>query len=49
MIDYKKLMKKAADASAGLTVVVAFLNAALLVAKIVQTVSEEAAKSEEND
>ena len=46
-VDYKKVMEKAAGASAGLTVAVAFLNVALLVTKLVQTVSEEATKSEE--
>ena len=46
-VDYKKVMEKAAGASAGLTFAVAFLNVALLVTKLVQTVSEEATKSEE--
>ena len=46
-VDYKKVMEKAAGASAGLTVAVAFLNVALLVTKLVQTVSEEATRSEE--
>ena len=40
----QKLMKKASNASAGLAVVVAFLNTALLVYKLVQTVSEEASE-----
>ena len=44
MIDTKKLMEKAAGASTGLAVAVAFLNVALLVTKLVQVVSEEAPK-----
>ena len=50
-IDSKRIMEKAAGASTGLTVVIAFLNVALLVAKIVQTVSETdtLTKTEEND
>ena len=48
-IDSKKIMEKAAGASTGLAVVVGFLNAALLVVKIVQTVSETAPKLEEKD
>ena len=43
-IDTSKIMKKAAGASTGLTVAIAFLNVALLVTKLVQTVSEEAPK-----
>lgn len=46
-INTKKLMEKAAGASTGLTVAVAFLNVALLVVKLVQTVSEEVPKLEE--
>lgn len=48
-IDAKKVMDKAAGASTGLAVAVAFLNVALLVVKIVQTVSEDVVKSEENN
>ena len=44
MIDTKKLMEKAAGASTGLAVAVAFLNVVLLVTKLVQVVSEEAPK-----
>ena len=43
-IDTSKIMKKAAGASTGLTVAIAFLNVALLVTKLVQVVSEEAPK-----
>ena len=43
-IDTKKIMEKAAGASTGLAVAVAFLNVALVVVKLVQTVSEEAPK-----
>ena len=43
-IDTSKVMKKAAGASTGLTVAIAFLNVALLVVKLVQTVSEETPK-----
>ena len=49
MINTKKLMEKAAGASTGLTVVIAFLNVALLVTKLVQTVSEEAPKLEDKE
>ena len=49
MIDAKKLMKKAAGASTGLTVAIAFLNVALLVTKLVQVVSEEAPKLNHED
>ena len=48
-IDANKLMKKAAGASTGLTVAIAFLNVALLVTKIVQTVTEEAPKLEDKE
>jgi hypothetical protein len=48
-INTKKLMEKAAGASTGLTVAIAFLNVALLVVKLVQTVSEEAPKLEKED
>ena len=40
----QKLMKKVSEASAGLAVAVAFLNTALLIVKLVQTVSEEASE-----
>ena len=57
MINTKKIMKKAVEASTGLTVAIAFLNVALLVAKIVETVtsdesvlaSADTAELEEND
>ena len=48
-IDTKKLMEKAAGASTGLTVVIAFLNVALLVTKLVQVVTEEAPKLEDKE
>ena len=48
-VDTRKIMKKAADASNGLAVVIAFLNVALLVTKLVQTVSEEAPKLEDKE
>ena len=43
------LMKKATGASIGFAIAVAFLNVALLVTKIVQTVQEEAPKLEEKE
>ena len=48
-IDANKSMKKAAGASTGLTVAIAFLHVALLVTKLVQTVSEEAPKLEDKE
>ena len=48
-INTKKIMKKASNASAGLAVVVAFLNTALLVVKLVQTVNEEAPKLDKGE
>lgn len=48
-IDTKKLMEKAAGASTGLTVAIAFLNVALLVTKLVKTVSEEAPKLDKDE
>ena len=48
-IDTKKIMEKAAGASTGLTVAIAFLNVALLVTKLVQTVSEEAPKLKDKE
>ena len=48
-INAKEVMDKAAGASTGLAVAVAFLNVALLLVKIVQTVSEDVVKSEENN
>ena len=48
-MDAKKVMDKAAGASTGLAVAVAFLNVALLVAKIVKTVSEDVVKAEEKN
>ena len=48
-INTKKIMKKASNASAGLAVVIAFLNTALLVVKLVQTVNEEAPKLDKGE
>ena len=48
-INTKKLMEKAAGASTGVAVAVAFFNIALLVAHLVKTVSEEAPKLEEKE
>lgn len=48
-IDAQKLMKKAAGASTGLAVAVAFMNVALLVVKLVEVVSEEAPKLTEKE
>lgn len=48
-INTKKIMEKTAGASTGLTVAIAFLNVALLVVKLVQTVSEEAPKLDKSD
>ena len=48
-IDAKKIMEKTAGASTGLAVVIAFLNVALVVVKLVQTVSEEAPKLEDKE
>ena len=44
-----KIMEKAAGASVGVALTVAFLNAALLVAKLVQVVQEEVPKLEEEE
>ncbi|MBR0468450.1 MAG: hypothetical protein IJJ16_01945 [Mogibacterium sp.] len=48
-IDAKKIMEKAAGASTGVAVAAAFLNVALLVVKLVQTVSEEMPKLEDKE
>ncbi len=48
-INTKKLMEKAAGASTGLTVAIAFLNVALLVVKLVETVTEEVPKLEKEE
>ena len=48
-IDTSRIMKKAAGASTGLAVAVAFLNVALLVVKLVETVSEEAPKLQDKE
>jgi len=48
-INTKKIMEKTAGVSTGLTVAIAFLNVALLVTKLVQTVSEEAPKLEDKE
>ena len=49
MINTKKLMEKAAGASTGLTVVIAFLNVAHLVTKLGQVVTEGAPKLEDEE
>ena len=48
-IDTQKVMKKAAGASTGIAVAAAFFNTALLIIKIVQTVTEEAPKLEDKE
>lgn len=48
-INTKKLMEKAAGASTGLAVAVAFMNVALLVVKLVEVVSEETPKLEDKE
>ncbi len=48
-INTKEIMKKAAGASTGLAVAVAFMNVALLVVKLVEVVSEEAPKLEDKE
>ena len=48
-IDAKKIMEKAVGASTGVAVAAAFLNVALLVVKLVQTVSEEMPKLEDKE
>jgi hypothetical protein len=48
-INTKKLMEKAAGASTGLAVAVAFMNVALLLVKLVEVVSEEAPKLEDKE
>jgi len=48
-INTRKIMQKVAGASTGLTVAIAFANVALLVVKLIQTVSEEAPKLEEKE
>ena len=45
-IDTKKIMEKAAGASTGVAVAAAFFNVALILIKLVQTVSEESEKYE---
>ena len=46
-IDTEKLMKKATGASTGVAVAAAFFNIALIVIKLVQTVTEEAEKHQD--
>lgn len=46
-IDTEKIMKKAAGASTGVAVAAAFLNIALILMKLVETVSEEAEKHQD--
>ena len=48
-INTKKVMEKAAGASTGLTVAIAFLNVALIVVKLVQTVRETTEKIEDKE
>ena len=48
-VNTKKIIEKVAGASTGLTVAIAFLNVALLVVKLVETVSEEAPKLQEKE
>lgn len=45
-INTKKIMEKAVGASTGIAVAAAFMNVALIVVKLVQTVSEEMPKLE---
>lgn len=53
MINAKKIMKKAAEASTGIAVAVAFLNVALLVTELVKAVTmdipEAIGANEEDD
>jgi len=46
-IDTEKIMKKAAGASTGVAVAAAFFNIALIVIKLVETVTEEAEKHQD--
>lgn len=46
-IDTEKIMKKAAGASTGVAVAAAFFNIALILMKLVETVSEEAEKHQD--
>ena len=46
-IDTEKIMKKAAGASTGVAVAAAFFNIALIVIKLVETVTEEAEKRQD--
>ena len=46
MINLKKINKELTGVSAGLTVAIAFVNIALLVVKIVKTVTEEGIEEE---
>ena len=48
-IAFLNVMEKAAGASTGLTVAIAFLNVALLVVKLVETVTEEVPKLEKEE
>ena len=45
-INTEKIMEKASNASVGLAVAAAFFNVALILVKLVQTVSEESEKHE---
>ena len=46
-IDTEKIMKKAAGASTGVAVAAAFFNIALIVINLVETVTEEAEKHQD--
>ena len=46
-IDTEQIMKKAAGASTGVAVAAAFFNIALIVIKLVETVTEEAEKHQD--
>ena len=46
-IDTERIMKKAAGASTGVAVAAAFFNIALIVIKLVETVTEEAEKHQD--
>ena len=46
-IDTEKIMKKAAGASTGVAVAAAFFNIALIVIKLVETVTEDAEKRQD--
>ena len=49
MVNAKKIMKKAAGASTGLAIAVAFFNVGLLLTQLVKTVTEDAPKFAADD